>query len=332
MTRASIFEKVQLGVESVEGTAVAADTKLQNSVFTALTPNITTQDVMAAGGKAPVDVIVNKEWTTGTVTGTAGTTDMLYWLSSLIEKPTYATNVHTMSVNQSEAQYSNFFTLEFGGASGASKVPGCYVRSFSLELDGENAPTYTAEIMGRKLSDGITMTADPDELPIYGYGAKSVNIYLASNEAGLSNSANIIKPLAATFTVQDVRQPFYTVSADESYTGSVEVAHLITFKIEVEQTSSLDYMTQLRNRTLKYVRIELLGDTVSAVAQKTVIDFPAKFQEPSRGDNQGVRIGGYILKAMHDGSAGMNTPLRVKVTENCLTTDQREAIDVPSEE
>ena len=327
--RASVFETLQIGVENTEGTAVPAPWMLRNSVITP-TPNVPTEDVTAQGGKGHVDVIAGKEWTEATVNGVANVTDLLFWLSYIIEKPSYSTgsHTHTMTVNQNDSQTQNTYTIEMGGSNGAMKFAGAKTRSFSLEWGENTAPRYTATVMGRKMSDGITLTSPTSgEIAIYPFGPTSTNVYVATSVAGLTGSINIIKPLACTLSVGDVFNPFFTVSADESYTNTVEILNNIDFEITVEQTASLDYMTKLRAGTLLYVRIEMIGATVSGTQQKLVIDFPCRLKNPARGDNQGVYVGTYTLHANYDGSDGLATLFKVAVIENSLPAAVRTSLD-----
>ncbi len=79
--RATINVKTQVGVESIAGTAVAANKVLQAFDFkTGIKPAITM--IAASGRKYPASQEENKEWMAGTLTGSMDFNHLPYLLSS----------------------------------------------------------------------------------------------------------------------------------------------------------------------------------------------------------------------------------------------------------
>ena len=85
----TIFQNVQIGIESVAGTPVAANRKL---LACSIVPKIRTEAdaFRAMGNKYPSFVTINKEWSEHSIEGRPTYNEILYLLSSLLSQPTPA--------------------------------------------------------------------------------------------------------------------------------------------------------------------------------------------------------------------------------------------------
>ena len=110
--RATVYEGLQLGVESTAGTAVPALKRL--GLELEITPQVPTEALRPMGNKFSTDVVRQKEHCEGTLRGQVCYTDLVYLLSSLLCEATVTTpTTNGTWVLDGVDWYS--FTLTFGG-------------------------------------------------------------------------------------------------------------------------------------------------------------------------------------------------------------------------
>ena len=87
--KASIFQTVQVGIETTPGVAIAASKKL---LATSIVPSAKTEAdaFRAAGNKYASFVTLNKEWSEASLEGKLTYNEILYLLVSLLSQPTPA--------------------------------------------------------------------------------------------------------------------------------------------------------------------------------------------------------------------------------------------------
>src|ERR1051325_6726283 len=125
--RASIFEGIQVGVESAAGTQVAANKKLLAFTTFDMDPVIPVNEVRAQGYKVPVDVTVEKEHTTIGIKGVFCFNTILYLLSTALKQGVITTPASTGA-----------FTVTFSTATATGGT-------FALTFNGQTANiAYTA--------------------------------------------------------------------------------------------------------------------------------------------------------------------------------------------
>ena len=118
--RATVYEGLQLGVESTAGTAVPALKRLRGMELE-ITPQMPTEALRPMGNKFSVDVVRQKEHCEGTLRGQVCCTDLVYLLSSLLCEATVTTPTTngTWKVDLGGAT-GGTFTLTFGGQTTAA--------------------------------------------------------------------------------------------------------------------------------------------------------------------------------------------------------------------
>ena len=118
--RSTIFEGIQIGVETTPGTLVAASKKLlAMTVEVGVKPEV---DVYRpTGSKFATVTALAKEWVEGSISGPLSYTDIVYPLSSIISTATPtgagASKTWTFSSNPDGPDMNKTFTIE-GGSSG----------------------------------------------------------------------------------------------------------------------------------------------------------------------------------------------------------------------
>ncbi len=106
--RATVYEGLQLGVESTAGTAVPALKRLRGLELE-ITPQVPTEALRPMGNKFSTDVVRQKEHCEGTLRGQVCYTDLVYLLSSLLCEA----EISTPTTNGE-------WTLNLGGATGGT--------------------------------------------------------------------------------------------------------------------------------------------------------------------------------------------------------------------
>ena len=163
LTRASVFEIVQLGAESLvdPGTAVAATKKLQGLGYK-LTPKMETSRFRPNGMKYDTLVIPGKEWTEYAVDGRVDYDNLRYALASVINSPTITTlgtNGRTwlFESSTSNPDVLQTYTVETGSQVRASRSTGLVFNSLELSFKRDEA-MVSGSCLARELVDNIYIT------------------------------------------------------------------------------------------------------------------------------------------------------------------------------
>lgn len=116
--RATVYEGLQLGVESTAGTAVPALTRLRGLELE-ITPQTPTEALRPMGAKFAADVVRQKEHCEGTLRGQVCYTDLVYLLSSLLCEATVTTPTTNGEWTLDLSGFGTF-TLSYQGQTTAS--------------------------------------------------------------------------------------------------------------------------------------------------------------------------------------------------------------------
>lgn len=160
--RASIFETVQIGVETTPGVAVPALKKLQ-SLGIEPAARIETKSFRAMGNKFPSLVVPGKEWVTARLSGLATYTEIIYALASVLgytvpvqQGGTAAYQwVHAPHVSSPDTVKT--FTVEQGSYLRAHRFTNGLVTAFGVKYSRE-AIELSGEMLGRSLEDKIHLS------------------------------------------------------------------------------------------------------------------------------------------------------------------------------
>lgn len=163
---ASVNQKVQVGVEATEGTAVAAPTQLTSMGF-AFAPQINVRADHATGSKWPSVATPGKEWSESDIDGQLTYTEPIYPLSSCVG------NIVTTSLGGSPTAYQHVFSLSLATAdvvksftvqqgdpiTRARQIAGVKVDAFGFEFDRDGA-TVKGHALGKAISFGQQMSTN----------------------------------------------------------------------------------------------------------------------------------------------------------------------------
>jgi len=162
--RASIYEVVQIGVEAVPNTAVAAE-KLLTSLSVEPAIKVETQKFRPMGRKFPSLVIPGKEWTQANLSGVATYTELIYPLASVLgyaapeQQGATAAYKWTHFPNTSSPDTVKTFTVEQGSKVRASRFAGGLVRALTLDFSRDGIEV-SGEMIGQALQDNVRLSTN----------------------------------------------------------------------------------------------------------------------------------------------------------------------------
>ena len=160
--RASIFETIQIGVETIPGTAVPALKKLQ-SLGIEPAARLEVNKFRAMGNKFPSLVVPGKEWVAAKVSGLATYTEIIYALSSVLGYAAPVQQGGTAAYQWVHAPHTSSpdavktFTVEQGSYLRAHRFTNGLITSFGVKYSRE-AIELSGEMIGRSLEDKIHLS------------------------------------------------------------------------------------------------------------------------------------------------------------------------------
>jgi hypothetical protein len=158
--RASVFNRLQIGVEAVSGTPVSA-LKLLQALTLTLGPKTVIETFGPDGEKFDTTSVLNEEWTEGKIGGPISYNELPYLLSSHLGAATISTasgeSTWVWVPLSSSPDAAKSFTVEQGGGPRAHRVPYVMVPDLSLKF-GRKACSLDGAVFGQALTDGIYMS------------------------------------------------------------------------------------------------------------------------------------------------------------------------------
>jgi hypothetical protein len=320
--RSTISQVVQLGVESVPGTAVAATKQL---LALSLGPSVALENhtFQPKGGKYPTIVYNGKEWSTSDVGGDATYSEMQYPLASVVTTPTTsqlmdsatATGAYQWVFDPTSfgADTPKTYTVEQGSAARAHRASNFIITSFDLNWDrkgvGLGGSAYATAI-----EDGITLTSagvtSINTVPIQ---PTHIDIFLDPTSTGLGTT-KLTRVLRGNFHIADRFNPLFVVdSAQPSFVAHVETDPNPSFKLLVEaDTAGMAMLTTMRAGTTKFLRFRATGPkiysgatTPADVYNSFTLDCAGKVSGVSKfEDSDGVYAVEFTFTIVHDAGWG----------------------------
>lgn len=312
--RASINQIVQIGVETTEGTAVAANRQLStlgidlNSVYE-------TAPGAAAGYKVDTFNPVVRKQGEGTFQGPIDYNQIVYVLSGLVGSAApvqigaTAGYTWTFTPTTSGADASRkSFTVEKGDADAAMKATGVVFTGLNLTL-GNDGLNMNGDLICGYPTDGNTLTATPTAIAARPATRLEVDIYVDTT-FGAIGSTKLASAIHAEFNLAGKYSPFYVINtAFGSYKETVERRHSISASFETEHNAASRALYADINSASarkKYIRFKAVGQNIGTAADETVqIDMVGEFSEATAlGDNDGVFGYRYGFRLLHDATFG----------------------------
>jgi len=303
--KASIFQTVQIGIESTPGTAVPANRKLTSL---SIIPTIKTDSktLKPIGSKYPSLAVVNKEWVEAKVEGEQLTyNEILYPLVSLLSQPTPiqqgGTSAYkwTFISNTFGEDAGKTLTVEQGDALSAWRSAGVKIKGLEFKFQ-RNEVSVSGDAIGQPLETGVMLTANPTSmtpkpvLPIH------LSLYMADSQAGLDSAQPLTRGFALTWGLKDKNALAWPIGQAPVI---VESSPKLEAKISLATDAvGLGLITQMRNASKKWFRIKAVGDTIEGAYNYTFqIDFAANVTDASDfSDQDGLYLVEWTLVGVHD--------------------------------
>jgi hypothetical protein len=288
--RASVAQHVQIGVESVSGTAVAASKQLRSIGFTP-SPKITVQQFRPQGQKYDSLAILGEEWVEAGVTGNAVYDELIYPLSSVLGAAIVTTGSGTTGALQSgtnqwvfSPQVSNpdavkTFTVQHGDPSTiADQFSFGTVTDLQFAVDRTKFDV-TGTMLGQRLLSPITFTPAPTLLPLVPIVPSSLTVFADTTAAGMGQT-KLGRVLTYNWTMASKMGPLWAIDATQlSWAALVELAPTLSCTMLMEaDTTGMGFLATVRAGATTYVRITSSGPNIGTTTTpySFTLDMPVK--------------------------------------------------------
>jgi hypothetical protein len=296
--RATVFNHLQIGLETVPGTTVASGIQLLDSGITPR-PRVPTSQYRPMGSKYPTDLMVQKAMAEFSLEGVISYIDIVYWLSSCLRKATVAGTWNFDSDPFNPDVYQTY-TMEYGSSAGAERINYGVVTGLELAFT-ETECRLRGNGIGRAMADGATLTASPTIAKSVVLNPANTDVYIGDSVGSLANAGRFFE---ANFNITGRYNPVMTLdSAQPSFSALVEGTPTLTARLVCEKDSVANgYMTDLLNAKTKFMRIKNTDPRIftGTTHYDFQLTFPFKFREPNPADRQGVWANTYELIPVYD--------------------------------
>jgi hypothetical protein len=310
--RASVFQQVQIGVETTSGTSVAANRLLQ-SMDIIPTAQVNVDIYRPQGNKYPTVAVAGQDMTPARIQGKPTYTELIYPFSSLFGAATITgpngDGAYTHSYSPASAGPDAFrsYTVERGSSVAAEKFTFGLFAGFGMTFNRQTAD-LTGAMLGQALQTAITLTATPTAIPLIPISPKDISVYADPASANLGTT-KLTRVLNGNFAFgQNKYNPLWVVDqAQTSFVSVVENTPAATFSVLVQaDATGMGYLANVRAGDTRFVRIQAVGPLIAGASNyKLTIDMAAKFGTPREfSDSNGVYAIEYPWNLVHDGTWG----------------------------
>lgn len=317
--RSTLNQTIQIGVETTPGTSVAASKKLRSI---GIEPNITGEGdtFRPAGDKYLAFASLGKEWVEASISGRGSYTELQYLLSSVCNyaAPVTATGATTWTFSSSNtaADVPKTYTVEHGSDVRADKFTHGLVTEFGMTFN-RSSIEVSGSMIGKALTDGITMTAAPTSVALVPTLPTQVSVYVDSTSANLGNT-KLTRAISAEWSLGSRFAPVWVLdAAQSSFVSFIESEPDLTATLTLQANSDgMAFLNQYRDKSTLFLRIEAVGSIFTgSTPYKLTIDQACKITETGGfSDSDGV----YAVQFTF---AGVNDPTWGKAFEVKLVND-----------
>lgn len=324
--RSSLNQTIQIGVETVPGTSVAA-TKRLTSLSIEPSPSVEMNNFRPTGNKFNSLSTLGKEWTEASISGRATYTELQYVLSSVMNTAvitagtTTATGSHTwvFSPSNTADDVAKTFTVEHGSGVRADRFTYGLITEMGLSFSRSNIE-ISGSMMGRALVDGITLTANPTSLPLVPILPTQVSVYL-DNTFGALGTTKLTRLISGDFSLGGRYGPVWVLdAANPSFVNHVETEPDLTTTLTLQADSQgMALLDRMRDGATRFLRIEAIGALVPGATTanyKFTLDMAVKISDTGGfSDADGVYAIEFTALGVFDGAWG-------KTVQVTLVNDQ----------
>ena len=283
--RSSLNQNIQLGVEAIPGTAVAANKRLQSI---GIEPSISVEmsNFRPIGSKFNALSTLGKEWVEASISGRGTYTEIQYVLSSVMTTAVTTTTAGATEWVFTPANRSDdtpkTFTVEHGSAVRADRFTYGLLTEIGMTFNRDSIE-LSGSMMGRALEDGITMTASgvtsPPLIPIL---PTQVSVYLDDDFADLGTT-KLTRLISGEFSLGSRFGPVWVVdAANPSFVNHIETEPDLTVALTLQADSQgMGLLQTLRQGDTKFLRIEAIGTEIGTTGtpHRFCIDMAIKISD-----------------------------------------------------
>lgn len=327
--RSTIAQRVQIGVETTPGTAVAAT---KNLLALSIGLNVA-EDIhtfQPKGAKYPTVVYNGREWADCDVAGDATYSELQYPMSSALCTPVVSQLMDSATPTGAYkwvydpltfgADTVKTFTVEQGDAVRAHRASNMIVTAFGLRFDRKGV-TVTGDGYAAAIEDGITLTSSGvTSIPTIPIQPTHLDVYLDNTSGGLGTSKQL-RVLSGSWEVTGRYAGLFVVdSTQPSFVAHVEKDPGSTFKLKVEaDAAGMAMLNKFRAGSTQFLRLAAKGPKIytggtspADVYNSLTVDVAGKVSAVSKfEDSDGVYAVEFTFTTVHD--ATWNKAFRVEL-------------------
>ncbi len=328
----TVNQRLQIGVETTHGTAVAA-TELLECFDWQLAIEADVKMYRPTGHKYDTVQEENIEWSSGTLGGALDYNGVIYPLSSIMG--TVAPVAHGASSTAKDWVFTppiygsvnpTTYTLQQGDSVRAHQMAYGLFTSYGFKATRKDV-SCSGKFIGQLMSDGIVLTSSPTAIPLAPVVGKHWNIYLDST-SGTLGTTQLTRPLSLDFMFDAVYGPFYALNrANPSFTAHVDLSPKTTIKLLVEaDANGMALLGYLQSGVTYYLRCQAQGNQIASDGPGAVYntyqhDMAVKVSKPNPWkDDSGIFAIEWELTIVEDPSwnSGQSQVVTVTNTRTAL--------------
>lgn len=307
--RTTQTQVVQLGVETVAGTAVPANKRLS---MTTIDPRIQIgmQGGKPQGSKYQTWKALTRQWSTADIGGGLSYREAAYLFDSLFHKttPVTASSITTRTWTPSPTAIDDIqtFTVQRGSSVRAEQLAYGALTGLTINADRGGDVTIDGELVGRKMTRGATLTATPTLIAPMPVVADEWAIYLDTTSGAIGTTRlTRVRRVQAVVTGRQNPQWFLDNSV-ASWAVLTEGEPTATFTIRIEADATGDTLLDaMEAEATRFVRFEAVGPTLAAGNYRLRFDMAGKVKEVGpHEDDAGLFMYDVIFDMVEDSGWG----------------------------
>lgn len=320
--RTAITQVIQVGVETTPGTTVPATVVLSSMDIESKVMN-NTDIFRPTGFKYPTVAAQEREWLEGTMKGQPTYTELVYPLSSVIQKnpPTQQMDGATPTTvwrwifesHTSAPDTAATFSVEQGSSVLAHGFSNGVFSEYSLNFTREKVD-MGGKLLGTALISPITMTPSLSAIPLIPIQATQLTVFLDNTSAGLGTT-KMPRLFDFKYDLTNRYGPVWVVDASQpSYVAVVELVPKQTVKVIVEaDAAGMALLQLLRNDQTRFMRVLAKGATLYNAGTYAANPLTYRYQQDMAvkvtevgtfSDQQGVYAIEFTFEVFHDATWG----------------------------
>ena len=317
--RSSIFQTIQMGVETTPGTSVAANRKMQG-ISIAPSPQVEIDAFKPAGSKFTTITQLGKDWTQAAISGRPLYSEIVYALSSVLlaATPTSLGGVPVayswlFEPTQSASDTPKTYTIEHGDGRAGKFTYGLFTE-LGIVVNRSEC-TLSGSLLGQSYTDGITLTAGPTAQTLDPVYPTHWTIYSDTTSGGLGTT-KLGRVLEMEWRIASRWGTVWPIDASlASFAAHVEIEPALTLRLKVEaDVNGMAWLARARDGATRWVRAEAIGSVISGANNRRLrIDQACKVMNVNQfSDEDGVYAMEFVLAGVHDATWGKNVSVSVQ--------------------